>query len=290
MSPTVVDRCGVAGDACQESGLPGGWRRSAAVEFESHLAPFQLQRASKRLPAFDRNPRSRGLRPCLSRAWAVRMPMALPAIVFQIANRQPCFQPLHPNDFSCSTTSEPQSGQRPERRGAEAASAGLAAGRRPARFFARDRARRGFASPPSSPGGSAVSAFGARPAVRRPGAGARTGRPGPAGCVPGPRRPPAGTGTSATTPESRSWRITSPAPSIVRGCQQHPALEELADLVLGQPWPRYSRQSTNGQPSRQPEQPYPRLPSITGRPHRGQSPSRVGSTADASPDRMTSPV
>ena len=41
--------------------------------------------------------------------------------------------------------------------------------------------------------------------------------------------------------------------------------------------PLYSFQSTNGQPSFHPEQPKPRFPSITGRPQRGQSPSRVSS-------------
>jgi hypothetical protein len=55
-----------------------------------------LRRASNGLPAFDSKPLSTGLRPWRSSACAVRTPIFLPAIVFQIANLHPRDQPLQP--------------------------------------------------------------------------------------------------------------------------------------------------------------------------------------------------
>ena len=49
----------------------------------------------------------------------MRTLMRLPAIVFQIANLQPCRQPLQPYDFSCSTTSDLQSGHWPRATGSK---------------------------------------------------------------------------------------------------------------------------------------------------------------------------
>src|SRR5947209_2537913 len=81
------------------SGVLGGRRRrSGPPKSKRTSPPSSFSRASKGFPAFDWKPRSNGLTPRRSSAWAVRTPIALPAIVFQIANRQPCFQPLHPYD------------------------------------------------------------------------------------------------------------------------------------------------------------------------------------------------
>jgi hypothetical protein len=55
-----------------------------------------LRRASNGLPAFDSKPLSTELRPWRRSACAVRTPIFLPAIVFQIANLHPRDQPLHP--------------------------------------------------------------------------------------------------------------------------------------------------------------------------------------------------
>ena len=91
-----------------------------------------FRRASNFLPAFDSNPLSTAVRPCLRSDWAVRTPMVFPAIFFQIANRHPVLQPLQPNDFSCSTTSAPQRGHgraRPPRTPTFFRGAGVASGR-----------------------------------------------------------------------------------------------------------------------------------------------------------------
>src|SRR5262249_13427286 len=72
-----------------------------------------FKRASNALPDFDLKPFSTWLLPRRRSAWAVRALIRLPAIVFQMANLHPLRQPLQPKDFSCSITSEPQSGQGP---------------------------------------------------------------------------------------------------------------------------------------------------------------------------------
>ena len=114
-------------------------------------------------------------------------------------------------------------------------------------FVPRAGRGRGFGLSPTSCFGSAAPSSGGRGAAcgaRR--CGRTTGRPAP-DFAPNRRPPPVGTGTSARTPESMSWRITSPAPSIVKGIEQHAALEELADLVLGRAvWPRTRARARTG--------------------------------------------
>ncbi len=65
------------------------------------------------LPDLDLKPLIREVRLSRKRTLAVRALMRFPAIVFQIVNGQPSRHWLHPNDFFCSTTSAPQSGQSP---------------------------------------------------------------------------------------------------------------------------------------------------------------------------------
>ena len=55
-------------------------------KIKTHLTPIHLQSRSKGLPALDLKPLSTPLRPSRSSAWAVRAPIRLPAIVFQITN------------------------------------------------------------------------------------------------------------------------------------------------------------------------------------------------------------
>ena len=57
------------------------------------LPSTSLSRASKDLPAFDLKPFKRLVSPLVSSVLAVRTPIFLPAIVFQITNLHPCFQP-----------------------------------------------------------------------------------------------------------------------------------------------------------------------------------------------------
>ena len=58
------------------------------------LPSTSFSRASNDLPAFDLKPFNRLVSPFVSSVLAVRTLILFPAIVFQITNLHPCFQPL----------------------------------------------------------------------------------------------------------------------------------------------------------------------------------------------------
>jgi hypothetical protein len=72
-----------------------------------------FRRALKGWPDFDLNPLRTEVAPSRSSAFAVRLEIRLPDIVFQIVKLQPSRQRLQLNDFFCSTTCDPQSGHGP---------------------------------------------------------------------------------------------------------------------------------------------------------------------------------
>ena len=76
-----------------------------AVELEADLAAVQLEPGLEAIAGLGPEPAEQGGPPLPSSAGRA-VPIAFPAIVFQMANLQPCFQPLHPNAFSRSTTPE----------------------------------------------------------------------------------------------------------------------------------------------------------------------------------------
>ena len=65
------------------------------------------------LPDLDLNPFNAAVFPSRRSVFAVRVDMRLPEIVFQIVKPQPSRQWLQLNDFGCSTTCAPHSGQGP---------------------------------------------------------------------------------------------------------------------------------------------------------------------------------
>ena len=69
-------------------------RPSYCEKSNSTLPSTSLSRASKALPAFDLKPFSRLVCPFVSSVLAMLMLIFFPAIVFQIANLHPAFQPL----------------------------------------------------------------------------------------------------------------------------------------------------------------------------------------------------
>ena len=95
------------------------------------------------------------------------------------------------------------------------------------------------------------------------------------------RSRPAGTGISTIAPESVNWSTDGPEPSIDTGWSRTRRWSSSRICSRESSESLYCLQSTNGHPSRQPEQPKPRLPSMTGRPQRGHSPSRPSSTVTA---------
>ena len=76
-----------------------------------------FSRALKGWPDFDLNPFKTEVTPSRINVFAVRAEIRLPEMVFQIVKLQPSRQRLQLNDFFCSTTFAPQSGQGPDRLG-----------------------------------------------------------------------------------------------------------------------------------------------------------------------------